>query len=76
VADTTGLAGLTGKYDYTNFWSNPATTAALGINPAIEPDGPSIFEAVQEQLGLKIEKRKLPAQVLVVDHVQKTPTEN
>ncbi len=76
VADTTGLAGLTGKYDYTIFWSNPATTAALGINPAIEPDGPSIFEAVQEQLGLKIEKRKLPAQVLVVDHVQKTPTEN
>jgi uncharacterized protein (TIGR03435 family) len=77
VADTTGLASLTGKYDYTIFWSNPATTAALGRNPAIDdPDGPSIFDAVQEQLGLKIEKRKSPAQVLVVDHVEKKPTEN
>jgi uncharacterized protein (TIGR03435 family) len=72
----TDATGLTGKYDYTVFWSNPATTAALGFNPAIEPDGPSIFDAVQDQLGLKIEKRKSPAQVLVVDHVEKKPTEN
>ena len=72
----TDATGLTGKYDYTIFWSNPATNAALGRNPAIEPDGPSIFDAVQEQLGLKIEKRKSPTQVLVVDHVEKKPTEN
>jgi bla regulator protein blaR1 len=77
VADTTGLAGLTGKYDYTIFWSTPATSAALRAAPtADEPEGPSIFDAVQEQLGLKIEKRKSPAQVLVVDHVEKKPTEN
>jgi uncharacterized protein (TIGR03435 family) len=72
----TDATGLTGKYDYTIFWSGPATTAALGINPAIEPDGPSIFDAVQEQLGLKIEKRKGPVQMLVVDHIEKKPTEN
>ena len=77
VADTTGLAGLTGKYDYTIFWSGPATTAALGFSPDADPaDGPSIFDAVQEQLGLKIEKRKGPVQMLVVDHVEKKPTEN
>jgi uncharacterized protein (TIGR03435 family) len=72
----TDATGLTGKYDYTIFWSTAATTAALGINPATEPDGPSIFDAVGEQLGLKIEKRKSPVQMLVVDHVEKKPTEN
>ena len=72
----TDATGLTGRYDYTIFWSAPATTAALGINPGTEPDGPSIFDAIQEQLGLKFEKKKLPAQVLVIDHVEKKPTEN
>ena len=73
VTDATGLMG---KYDYTIFWSNPATTAALGFNPAEEPDGPSIFDAVQDQLGLKIEKKKGPVQMLAVDHVDKKPAEN
>ena len=72
----TDATGLTGKYDYTVFWSMAATTAALNPTAAVEPDGPSIFDAVEEQLGLKIEKRKGPVQMLVVDHVEKKPTEN
>ncbi len=73
----TDATGLTGKYDYTIFWSMTAQMAALRGAPATdEPDGPSIFTAVQDQLGLKIEKRKGPAQMLVVDHVEKKPTEN
>ena len=74
----TDATGLTGKYDYTIFWSSPATDAAAAGDHAgyDEPDGPSIFDAVQEQLGLKIEKRKGPVQMLVVDHVEKKPTEN
>jgi uncharacterized protein (TIGR03435 family) len=73
LADATGL---TGKYDYTIFWSGPATSALLGFNQAADPDGPSIFDAVEDQLGLKIEKRKGPVQMLVVDHIEKKPTEN
>lgn len=69
--------GLTGKYDYTIFWSMSATSAARQGTPATDDaDGPSIFDAVQEQLGLKIEKRKGPVQMLVVDHIEKKPTEN
>jgi uncharacterized protein (TIGR03435 family) len=74
LADATDL---TGKYDYTLFWSTTATDAARRGTPATgDPDGPSIFDAVQDQLGLKIEKRKGPVQMLVLDHVAKKPTEN
>jgi bla regulator protein blaR1 len=72
----TDATGLTGNYDYTVFWSMQATSAVLRGMPLDEPDGPSIFDAVQEQLGLKIEKRKGPVQMLVVDHVDNKPTEN
>jgi uncharacterized protein (TIGR03435 family) len=70
------MTGLTGKYDYTIFWSMQAQSAALRLDPDGGADGPNIFDAFEKQLGLKIERRKGPVQMLVVDHVEKAPTEN
>jgi len=39
------------------------------------PD-PSIFAALQEQLGLKLVSRKMTVEILIVDHIETTPTEN
>jgi uncharacterized protein (TIGR03435 family) len=43
---------------------------------APETDAATIFAAVQQQLGLKLEARKAPVDLLVIDHVEKTPSEN
>ncbi len=42
----------------------------------LKTDGVSLFTAIQEQLGLKLESRKEPMDVVVIDHIEKTPTEN
>jgi len=42
---------------------------------ASEPPGTSIYATVQ-QLGLKLETRKSPVEMIVVDHIEKTPTDN
>jgi uncharacterized protein (TIGR03435 family) len=60
--------GLTGSYDFTLEWSPEGT-------PADAATGPSIFTAVQEQLGLKLESSKAPTEILVIDHAEK-PTQN
>jgi uncharacterized protein (TIGR03435 family) len=70
VVDETGLAGV---FDFTLEWS-PDEMKAEGTTA--ESAAPSIFTVLQEQLGLKLEGRKGAVEVLVVDHVEKTPTEN
>ncbi len=62
--------GLTGRYDFDLHWTPDDT-------PADSPlaGGPSIFTAVEEQLGLKLESAKVPVDVLVIDSAQK-PTPN
>ena len=39
-------------------------------------DDLDVFQAVEKQLGLKLEPRKTPLDLIVVDHAEKTPTEN
>jgi uncharacterized protein (TIGR03435 family) len=79
VTDTTGLKGL---YDIQLDWTpDPPPSGALAgaggpeAAPPIDPNGPSIFTAIQEQLGLKLESTKGPVDVIVIDSVQK-PSEN
>jgi uncharacterized protein (TIGR03435 family) len=71
---------LTAKYDFTVSWAfsgnSSAPTPADGPAPVLEPYRPALIEAVQSQLGLKLERKKGQAEVLVVDHLEKTPTEN
>jgi uncharacterized protein (TIGR03435 family) len=42
----------------------------------LDADAPPLNAALQGSLGLKIEKRKGPVEMLVIDHIEKTPTEN
>lgn len=64
VVDKTGL---TGTYDFT-----------LSFAPANDPNSslPDFFTALHEQLGLNLESQKVPVDFLVIDHVDKIPTEN
>jgi len=62
--------GLTGKYDFTLQFT-PDNIPADSPNA----DGPTIFTAVQEQLGLKLESTKGPVKTLVIDHID-PPSDN
>ena len=55
----------------------PGGGDAGGIRPPpADNDLPNVFTAVQEQLGLKLDKKRGPLATLVVDHMERTPTEN
>jgi uncharacterized protein (TIGR03435 family) len=70
VFDRTGLQGI---YDWDLEWT-PAP-GEPGAAPPVNPDAPSIFTAVQEQLGLRLESARAPVDVLVIDGVDR-PAEN
>jgi uncharacterized protein (TIGR03435 family) len=68
--------GLEGFYDFKMEWApEPAAGGGRPDERAIDTLGPSLFTAVQEQLGLKLEARKGPMEVIVVDRAQR-PSEN
>ena len=72
--------GLTGNYDFTLTWTPdqmpqraPGTPAdqPIRVNGVdIDPNGPSIFTAVQEQLGLKLDSQRGPVDMLVIDRAE------
>ena len=74
--------GLTGRYDFTLTWTpDEGTGGILGAAPRpggpapSDQTGPSVFTAIEEQLGLKLEFGKSPIDVMVIDHIEK-PAEN
>jgi uncharacterized protein (TIGR03435 family) len=74
VTDHTELAGF---YEFSLKYSSDGLDASPQGDPAAVPDPirPSLFTAVQEQLGLKLVPQKTPQNVMVIDHVER-PSEN
>jgi len=89
VLDSTGIKG---SWDFTLSFSSVGQTRAAaagggsasadgsssaGASTASDPTGAlTLFDAVNRQLGLKLEKQKRPVPVLVIDHIEEKPTEN
>ena len=89
VVDATDLKA---NYDFTLDFAPDGMNGPMGMMPPTPPQheggpdgggsmghdagGPTIFTALQEQLGLKLEQRKGPVDLLVIDRLEKVPTEN
>jgi uncharacterized protein (TIGR03435 family) len=67
--------GLTANYDFTLTFEPPQSAGASAGTASEPSDRPSIFTALEEQLGLKLEPTKGPIDTLVIDHVER-PSEN
>ena len=85
VVDQTGL---TGKYDFNivflpdertsaNRFGNPGPSTAA-VNPADSASEPlpDLFTALQTQVGLKLEQKKIPVDMVIVEKAERTPKEN
>lgn len=84
VIDSTGLQGA---WDFALTWTSRAaydsaiksgeTTQRSDTASAVVPNGSlSLFEAIDKELGLKLELQRGPMPVVVLDHVKQKPTEN
>ena len=84
------LTGLKGAYDFTVAWAprnrtldsrGPQLPSGIETGPVpVASDRANgsltLYEAVDRQLGLKLATQKHPMQVVVIDHMERTPTEN
>ena len=80
VVDQTGLKGrfdfqLTWAPDDSQFGGHPPKQPQSDNSAPVDNPPPGLFTAIQEQLGLKLEATKAPADVFIIDHVEK-PSEN
>jgi uncharacterized protein (TIGR03435 family) len=80
------LTGLTGKYDIDLAWTpdkafEPSTVDALASGAAppgaeIPAPEPNLFAALRESLGLRLERRNVQVQFVVIDHIERIPIAN
>jgi uncharacterized protein (TIGR03435 family) len=83
LADTLGMpvvnaTNLTGNYAFAVYYTPeglPASTE-VPVPLASDPGAQTIFSALQDQLGLKLDARKGPLEMVMIDRVEKTPTRN
>jgi bla regulator protein blaR1 len=68
VKNATGFANA---FDFTLQWTPDTATGAID-----DPQRPSLMTAVREQLGFRLVAKKTPVDVVVIDHVESTPTAN
>jgi uncharacterized protein (TIGR03435 family) len=68
IVNDTGLKGI---FSFRLHWTPESTKPTDGG----ATDGPSVFTAIQEQLGLRLRAQKSPLEILVIDHAEK-PSEN
>lgn len=84
IVDHTGLPA---KYDFTLEYAPdmagmggppppPSGTAPASGTAQVDETGPDIMTAMREQLGLKLDSKKLPVDLLIIDKAERVPTEN
>ena len=65
------MTGFTGAFDFVLRWTPDSATATIA-----DQDRPSLVTAIREQLGFRLVAGKMPVEVIVIDHVESTPTDN
>jgi uncharacterized protein (TIGR03435 family) len=70
----TDKTGLTGKFDFTLEFAPQAPGALSPDTP--DESAPNLMSAVPLQLGLRLDPKKIPVDILIIDRVDKVPTEN
>ena len=69
VVDKTGIRGV---YNFEMKWTTDDQPSAGSDAQTL----PTLFTALEETLGLRLQPQKVPAEIIVVDHVERTPAEN
>ena len=68
--------GIEGRFDLRLEFAPDESTPGMRLPPSDDPPGaPSVFQAIQQQLGLKLEPARGPGEFLVIDHIER-PSEN
>jgi uncharacterized protein (TIGR03435 family) len=70
------MTDLRGKYDFTLTFARRSDQLSSTPPEARADDVPTIFQALQDQLGLKLDARKMPVDLVIVDSGRKNPVEN
>ena len=72
----TDASGLGSRYAFTLTYLPYDRPEPIGPTAGQYPRAPNIIKAVESQLGMRLEKGNVSVEILVIDHIEKTPVEN